>query len=111
MDSLDLRQCPEFQRKVLRAVYAVPRGSVSTYGLIAKYLKKPGGARAVGSALAANPFPIIFPCHRVVRMDGALGGYQGGSDMKRALLQKEGVVVSRTGRVSCGSFYYGKGQI
>ncbi|HQO79253.1 MAG TPA: MGMT family protein, partial [Thermodesulfobacteriota bacterium] len=50
-----------------------------------------GSSRAVGTALAKNPFPIIIPCHRAVRANGALGGYQGGIGMKRALLEMEGV--------------------
>jgi len=54
-------------------------------------LGKPNAARAVGAALAANPFPLIIPCHRVIRADGSLGGYQGGLKMKQALLRIEGV--------------------
>jgi len=84
-------QCSKFQQKVLRAVYAIPRGKVSTYQLIAKQIGQPKAARAVGRALASNPFLLIIPCHRVIRSDGALGGYQGGLKMKRALLKKEGV--------------------
>jgi methylated-DNA-[protein]-cysteine S-methyltransferase len=53
-------------------------------------LGKPGGARAVGGALVHNPFPIIVPCHRAVRSNGQLGGFQGGQKMKRALLEFKG---------------------
>lgn len=83
--------CSKFQQKVLRATSAIPRGKVSTYQCIAKQIGKPKAARAVGRALANNPFPLIIPCHRVIRSDGSLGGYQGGLKMKRALLKKEGV--------------------
>lgn len=94
-----LESCSPFQRQVLEAEYAIPRGRVSTYGLIATHLGAPGAARAVGRALATNPFPILVPCHRAVRSDGALGGYQGGLAMKRALLEMEGVAFDGAGRV------------
>ncbi|MFA6357977.1 MAG: MGMT family protein [Candidatus Omnitrophota bacterium] len=81
--------CPVFQQKVLRAAAAIPRGKVRSYQFIAKYIGKPKAARAVGRALANNPFPIVIPCHRVIRSDGALGGYQGGLKMKKYLLNSE----------------------
>jgi len=90
---------PEFQRAVLLAEAAIPRGWISTYGRIARHLGVEGGARAVGNALARNPFPLIVPCHRAIRSDGRLGGYQGGLAMKRALLELEGVAISEDGRV------------
>lgn len=86
---LRLDRCSIFQQKVLAATAAIPRGRVSTYQLLAKQMGKPKTARAIGSALAANPFPLIIPCHRVIRSDGALGGYQGGLKMKQALLNME----------------------
>ncbi len=103
---LELEQCSEFQHRVLLAEYKIPRGWVSTYGRIAKSLGIPGGARAVGNALARNPFPIVIPCHRAVRADGQLGGYQGGPKMKQALLEMEGVEVSPAGKVLGDRFYY-----
>lgn len=108
LDVLDFSQCTDFQQRVLRAEYAIPRGSVSTYRLIAEYLGKKGGARAVGNALATNPFPLIVPCHRAVRSDRHLGGYQGGLEMKRALLGKEGIIFDNEGRVVCEQFHYEK---
>lgn len=87
---LRLDLCPVFQQKVLAAAHAIPRGRISTYQLIAKQIGKPKTARAVGLALATNPFPLIIPCHRVIRSDGSLGGYQGGLKMKQALLKMEG---------------------
>jgi methylated-DNA-[protein]-cysteine S-methyltransferase len=101
---LDL--CPPFQRKVLLAEYGIPRGRVSTYRRIAAHLGVAGGARAVGNALATNPFPIVIPCHRAIRSDGALGGYQGGLAMKRALLAQEGVAVDERGRVVSPRLFY-----
>lgn len=104
MVRLDL--CSAFQQKVLRAEYAIPRGRVSTYNLIAKHLGNPNGARAVGMALATNPFPIVIPCHRAIRSDGALGGYQGGLKMKRTLLEMEGIAFHDAGHVATRRFFY-----
>ncbi len=101
---LDL--CPEFRRRVMGAVHAIPRGSVSTYRRIAAHLGKPGASRAVGTALATNPFPILVPCHRVIRSDGTLGGYGGGLPMKRALLESEGVRFDGAGHLLPDQFYY-----
>ncbi len=102
----DLAACPPFQQAVLRAEHAIPRGSVSTYRLIAAHLRRPTAARAVGNALATNPFPLIVPCHRAIRSDGHLGGYQGGLAMKRALLEMEGVSVDDAQHVVSPSRYY-----
>ncbi len=96
---LDLGSCSPFQRKVLEAERRVPCGCVIGYGGLAEAAGHPGAARAAGRALAANPFPLLIPCHRAVRADGGLGGYQGGVDMKRALLKMEGVELSASGRV------------
>jgi methylated-DNA-[protein]-cysteine S-methyltransferase len=104
----DLNRCTGFQRRVLQAEHAIPRGRVSTYRLIARHLGKASGARAVGNALATNPFPLIVPCHRAVRSDGHLGGYQGGVEMKRALLEKEGIPFDPAGRVVGVPFHYGR---
>lgn len=98
--------CGTFQRSVLIAEHRVPRGSVTTYGRIAVRLGRSGAARAVGRALATNPFPIIVPCHRAVRSDGALGGYQGGERMKRALLELEGAEFTSSGRLKAPRFFY-----
>jgi len=93
-----LGDCRAFQRRVLLAEHAVPRGCVTTYGALAAHLGAPRAARAVGSALASNPFPLLIPCHRALRADLSLGGYQGGLAMKQALLEMEGLAV-RNGRV------------
>jgi methylated-DNA-[protein]-cysteine S-methyltransferase len=106
LDVATLSLCTEFQQLVLRAEHRIPRGRISTYGLIAEYLGKRNGARAVGNALANNPFPLIVPCHRAIRSDRHLGGYQGGIEMKRALLEKEGIPFDDKGRVACVQFHY-----
>lgn len=103
---LDWERCTAFQARVLRAEYGIPRGRVSTYGRIARELGVAGGSRAVGNALATNPFPIVIPCHRAVRSTGELGGYQGGLKMKKALLEMEGVVFRSPTKVSLEQVYY-----
>ncbi|HTY53506.1 MAG TPA: MGMT family protein [Methanomicrobiales archaeon] len=103
---LDLEQCPPFQQKVLLAEAGIPRGYVSTYGRIAGYIGHPGAGRAVGNALARNPFPIVIPCHRAVRSDGKPGGFQEGPDMKRRLLEMEGVGFFDDGRVAMDRVWY-----
>lgn len=89
----------EFMKRVLSLVSLIPRGFVTCYGCIAEVLGNPYAGRAVGRALAINPWPIIVPCHRVVKRDLTLGGYRGGLDMKRELLKMEGVAVTLAGRV------------
>jgi methylated-DNA-[protein]-cysteine S-methyltransferase len=98
--------CSPFQQKILRAEHEIPRGKVSTYQRIAGHLGHPQAARAVGAALAHNPFPIIVPCHRAIRSDATLGGFQGGVEMKRALLEMEGILVDGADRVVPGQLFY-----
>ncbi len=90
---LDWRLASPFARRVLRATARIPYGEVSDYGTIAGRAGSPRGARAAGNALGANPIPIVVPCHRVLRHGGALGGYTGGLDRKRALLALEGAMA------------------
>jgi O-6-methylguanine DNA methyltransferase len=88
---LDLRTLTEFQRAVLGFTASIPRGEVRPYGWIAAGVGSPGATRAVGSVMAANPIPLIVPCHRVVRSDGRIGAYSlGGPDTKHRLLEAEG---------------------
>jgi len=103
---LDLTECREFQLKVLVAEYAVPRGYVTTYGRIAHHLGIHGGARAVGGALSSNPFPLVIPCHRAIRSNGQLGGFQGGVRMKESLLRMEGVLFQADRKVIMDNVYY-----
>jgi len=105
MDRLRLERCSPFQQQVLRFEHGVPRGRVTSYRRIAQELGKPRGARAVGGALAGNPFPILVPCHRAIRSDGSLGGFQGGPTMKRALLTLEGIAFAPNGKVLIPRFY------
>lgn len=88
-DELDLRNSTDFQQEVWRLTASIPYGETRAYGWIANELGRPGSVRAVGQAMARNPLPIIIPCHRVVGSNGALGGYSGGLEMKRNLLEME----------------------
>jgi methylated-DNA-[protein]-cysteine S-methyltransferase len=105
-DMFDFGSCSEFQRKVLMAEYAIPLGKVSTYGRIANHIGYPEAARAVGTALAKNPFPLVIPCHRAVRADGNIGEYQGGIEMRRTLLQREGVKFISNTLVDISDVHY-----
>jgi AraC family transcriptional regulator, regulatory protein of adaptative response / methylated-DNA-[protein]-cysteine methyltransferase len=79
-----------FQQQVWTALRTIPAGSTASYSDIAQRIGRPGAARAVAQACAANPIAVAIPCHRVVRGDGGLGGYRWGIDRKQALLQREG---------------------
>lgn len=103
---LDLSRCPPFQQRVLLAEHAIPRGCVSTYGRIARHIGVPGGARAVGTALANNPFPLVIPCHRALRADGSPGGFQGGTEMKVRLLAMEGASFRPDRKVRMDRVWY-----
>jgi len=80
----------DFQKKVWYALLDIPYGQTLSYGDLAEKIASPGGMRAVGSANGKNPLPVIVPCHRVIAADGSLGGYTGGLDIKRKLLDLEG---------------------
>ncbi len=88
---LDLNGRSEFHQHVLRACAMIPYGETLTYGQLAELARRPGAARAVGTAMAGNPIPLIIPCHRVVAAGGRLGGYSspGGTKTKERLLQLE----------------------
>lgn len=78
-----------FERRVREAMLRIPYGATASYGELAAAIGAPGAARAVGTACARNPLPIIVPCHRVVAAGGQIGGYRGGTEMKRWLLDFE----------------------
>ncbi len=88
---LELSEHTDFQKDVWGVVSEIPYGEVRTYGWVAAQLGRSKAARAVGRALAENPFPIVVPCHRIVRGDGSLGGFSAGIAWKKALLQLEGI--------------------
>jgi len=82
----------DFQVEVWRALQKIPFGEVWSYERLASEVENPRAVRAVGSANAKNPIPIIIPCHRVIRKNGELGGYSGGIEIKKWLLEHEGVI-------------------
>jgi len=90
---LDWSLIGPFGTKVLSATAAIPYGSVLTYTEVAGKAGSPRGSRAAGNALGSNPIPIVIPCHRVLRTGGSLGGYAGGLDRKRRLLELEGALT------------------
>ncbi|MGN1098224.1 MAG: methylated-DNA--[protein]-cysteine S-methyltransferase [Clostridia bacterium] len=83
----------EFQKSVWAELMKIPYGETRSYSDIAAALNRPSSCRAVGSANGANPIIIVIPCHRVITKGGALGGYSGGLDIKRKLLEAEGVWI------------------
>lgn len=87
---LDWRLTSGFVNRVLRETARIPFGETRSYAEMAASAGSPRAFRAAGSALGANPIPIVVPCHRVLRSGGALGGYGGGLEVKRALLELEG---------------------
>jgi AraC family transcriptional regulator of adaptative response/methylated-DNA-[protein]-cysteine methyltransferase len=82
-------QATAFQRRVWEELQAIPSGATKSYGKIAAEIGHPKAARAVARACAANPVAVVIPCHRVVREDGAMGGYRWGVDRKKKLLALE----------------------
>jgi methylated-DNA-[protein]-cysteine S-methyltransferase len=88
---LDLRGVTEFRRRVLRACAEIRHGTTITYGELAERIGSPNACRAVGGAMAANPVPLIIPCHRVLAADGRLGGFSaiGGVATKARMLRLE----------------------
>lgn len=87
--NIDLSATTDFRRVVLEYLATIPYGETRTYTQVAEAVGRARAVRAVGSACATNPVPIVIPCHRVLRSDGSLGGYAGGLDMKRTLLELE----------------------
>ena len=102
--AVDLEDRPEWDQLVLGAVRGIPPGDTASYGEVARMIGRAGAARAVGSAVGRNPLGPVIPCHRVIAGDGTLGGYGGGwwggrqrgLELKRQLLEREGVHVQRS---------------
>ena len=99
LQDFDLRLAPEgtdFQQRVWEALQRIPCGETMTYADVAEMIGQPTATRAVASANAQNPLPIVIPCHRVIGSDGKLRGYAGGLSIKAALLDLEG---AKTGKL------------
>ncbi|HOU56025.1 MAG TPA: MGMT family protein [Smithellaceae bacterium] len=96
---LNLSGLTKFSARVLKETLGIPRGKVCAYSGLAERAGFPRAARAVGSVMANNPFPLAIPCHRVIRADGTTGHFGGGADMKKRLLEREGIPFDAAGRV------------
>jgi methylated-DNA-[protein]-cysteine S-methyltransferase len=94
---VDWSPMADFQRRVLKATAAIPFGGHASYGEVADRAGSPRAFRAAGTALGRNPIPIVIPCHRVWAAGGKLGGYTGGLERKRALLELEGALQPELG--------------
>ncbi len=86
---LDFGGATAFQKKIWRKLTAIPFGETRSYEWLAQAAERPSAFRAAGNANGKNPLPVVVPCHRVVRKNGELGGYAGGTDIKRFLLDLE----------------------
>jgi len=97
-DVLKINGFTPFEIKVYRTVSSIPWGSVKSYKWVARKIKNPRSFRAVGQALNKNPFPLVIPCHRVIREDGEMGGFAyGGAKLKKKLLEYEKVgIIDKT---------------
>ncbi|MGN9841554.1 methylated-DNA--[protein]-cysteine S-methyltransferase [Nonomuraea sp. H19] len=103
---LDLRELGDFQRDVLAAARTIPRGEVRSYAWIAARIGRPKAVRAVGTALAGNPVPLLIPCHRVIRSDGDVGDYVFGTAAKERLLLAEGADLARVRELAAERVFY-----
>tara|TARA_Y100000590_G_scaffold180754_1_gene206016 strand:+ start:3663 stop:3962 length:300 start_codon:yes stop_codon:yes gene_type:complete len=83
----------KIEEKIYRKLLQVPEGYVTTYGDLAKAINLKNGQRVVGQIMKKNPFPVIVPCHRVVKSDGTIGGYAYGNNRKKYMLSKEGIQI------------------
>lgn len=90
------------ERAVLSVVRRIPYGATRTYAEVAGMAGFPHGARFAGNALHKNPFPVIIPCHRVVRSDGTTGGFAAGCEMKKKMIALEAAVVQKGSRIQGG---------
>ena len=105
---VDLRGMSPFRASVLRKAMEIPHGEVRPYSWIAREIGTPAAVRAVGTALASNPIPLVIPCHRVVRNDGHIGMYSlGGPHSKRALLEAEGAAPAIDAAAEAHARYVG----
>ncbi len=83
----------KLEHRVYQKLLKVPKGKVTTYGELANAVGLENGQRVIGQIMNKNPFPVIIPCHRVVKSDGKIGGYYYGEKVKTKMLSDEGVLV------------------
>lgn len=92
-DRLDYGEATPFQQAVWNAARSIPYGEMRSYSWVARHTGRPRACRAVGTAMARNHWPVIVPCHRVIACSGGLGGFSGGLELKRRLLDIEGALA------------------
>ncbi len=80
-------------KEIYKKLLEVPEGKITTYGELAKAVGFTNGQRAIGRIMNKNPYPVIIPCHRVVKSDGKVGGYAYGEEIKIKMLKKEGIKI------------------
>lgn len=89
----------KLDKKIYKKLLEVPKGKITTYGELAKAVGMKNGQRVVGRIMNKNPYPVIVPCHRVVKSDGKVGGYAYGEEIKSNMLQNEGIEI-KNGKIS-----------
>jgi methylated-DNA-[protein]-cysteine S-methyltransferase len=92
-------QVLKLENKVYKKLLEVPKGKVTTYGELAKAVGLKNGQRVIGRIMSKNPYPVIVPCHRVIKSNGKVGNYAYGTDVKTAMLSKEGINIKK-GKIS-----------
>ena len=83
----------KLEEKVYKKLLEVPKGNVTTYGELAKAIGLKNGQRVIGRIMNKNPYPVIVPCHRVIKSDGKIGGYAWGEKVKAKMLSNEGIKI------------------
>ncbi len=83
----------KLEEKVYRKLLEVPKGKITTYGELAKAVGLKNGQRTIGKIMNKNPYPVIVPCHRVIKSDGKIGGYAWGEKVKAKMLSNEGIKI------------------
>ena len=83
----------KIDKKIYKKLLQVPSGKITTYGELSRAIGLKNGQRVIGRVMKNNPFPVIVPCHRVVKSNREIGGYAFGVDIKRSMLTKEGICI------------------
>ena len=96
---LSWTQLTQNEQAVLNVVRRIPYGETRSYGQVAKMAGFPRGGRFAGNALHKNPFPVIIPCHRVIRSDGSIGGFGSGCEMKSKMIALEAATLQKDSRI------------
>lgn len=96
----------KLEEKVYKKLLEVPSGKVTTYGELAKAVGLQNGQRLIGKIMNKNPYPVIVPCHRVVKSDGKVGGYAWGEKVKANMLTKEGIKIKNSKIISMDEIIY-----